>query len=156
VSTFEDNLFDDDQLDKFRDRESDPLALMALLRDDTEFLVAVAKADTRPHLLSWFGGFDIERGAGWSHEPERTGPIGENAAGVEWKWEGTHSTDETFNKITASGQEVTVHGFTLMSIERDRVHVRRYIDWAGLFAQLGLTLNWRTPVSNEAEGPVDS
>jgi hypothetical protein len=30
--------------------------------------------------------------------------------------------------------------------------VRRYIDWAGLFAQLGLTLNWRTPVASEPPG----
>jgi hypothetical protein len=36
-----------------------------------------------------------------------------------------------------------------MGVEEDRFRVRRYVDWAGLFAQLGLTLNWRTPVTPE-------
>ena len=53
--------------------------------------------------------------------------------------------------ICTSPNDVIVHGFTLFGVELDdrgetRAMVRRYVDWAGVFAQLGLTLNWRTPV----------
>ncbi len=60
-----------------------------------------------------------------------------------------------FNGIPASGRGVTVHGFSLLGVEDERLVVRRYVDWAGLFAQLGLTLNWRTPVSPDAV-PADA
>lgn len=135
----------------FNDLQDDPPALLETIRGDIEFLVAIARADMRPFLLTWFS----ERprvGAenGFLHAPERTGPVGSSAAGVEWSWTGTHDDNDhpggAFNGITASGLDVTVTGFTLMSVENDRFAVRRYIDWAGLYAQLGLTLNWRTPV----------
>lgn len=139
-----------EQLDRFEGTRDQPSELIAALREDVDFLVALARADTRPHLLEWFSERDIARATGWLHDPERTGPIGPNAAGVEWSWEGVHddkASTGTFNSITASGRAVTVRGFTLMGIEADQFMVRRYVDWAGLFAQLGLTLNWRTPVS---------
>lgn len=147
----------DDQLEFFNSmHEEDPSALIERLRDDTEFLVALARADTRPQLLSWFRELPIEgQDNGWSYDQERTGPLGPNAAGVEWSWIGVHDNegDVTFNAIAASGQEVTVRGVSLMGVEDGRFRIRRYIDWAGLFAQLGLTLNWRTPVS-DADVPV--
>ena len=125
--------------------------LMETIRGDIDFLVALARADMRPYLVTWF----TERpraGAenGWVHEPDRSGVVGASAAGVEWRWTGIHDDDGhpggAFNGTTPSGLDVEVTGFTLMSIENDRFTVRRYIDWAGLYAQLGLTLNWRTPV----------
>jgi hypothetical protein len=142
----------DEQLEFFnRTSEDDPSALIERLREDTEFLVALARADTRPQLTSWFSERRVEgQDNGWSYDPEPTGAMGPNAAGVEWSWIGVHDNEGgvTFNDIAASGQEVTVRGVTLMGVEDGRFMVRRYIDWAGLFAQLGLTLNWRTPVSS--------
>jgi hypothetical protein len=139
---------------------------MAHLREDLELTVALARADTRPFLRSWFRERGIERGpeGGWSNDAERTGPIGPNAVGVEWRWTGKDSEEGDgeepeaeeqqgggFNSIAPSGREVTVRGFTLMGVEERGFRVRRYIDWAGLFAQLGLTLNWRTPVASDPE-----
>jgi len=141
-----------EQLERFGSTRDRPSELIASLREDTDFLVALARADTRPHLVSWFSELGIARAEdGWSHDPERTGPIGPNAAGVEWNWVGVHdeSREGAFNRIAASEREVTLRGFTLMGVEDDRFMVRRYVDWAGLFAQLGLTLNWRTPVPPE-------
>src|SRR5262245_25857400 len=104
MSNFEESLSEDNQLDNFRDTQGDVRALMDLLRDDTAFLVAVAKADTRPHLLKWFAEEGIQQDAGWSNEPERTGPLGEDAAGVEWQWIGRHveKSDGSFNNTTPS------------------------------------------------------
>jgi hypothetical protein len=143
----------EEHLEVFRRmREEDPGALIDQLREDTELLVDLARADTQPHLASWFTERRIEgQESGWSYDRERTGPLGPNAAAVEWRWIGVHDDqqgDGAFNTIAASGKDVIVRGVTLMSVEDSRFQVRRYIDWAGLFAQLGLALNWRTPVSN--------
>lgn len=143
VPNWEDEL-SPEQLRLFQAQRGDPRALVTSLREDREFQLALARADTRPYLLSWFSETE-----GWLADEERSGPIGEQAVGTEWSWTGVH--DDTgpagaFNGIAASGRPVTVSGFTLMSAEGDRFTVRRYVDWAGLFAQLGLTLNWRVPV----------
>ena len=146
-----------EQLELFLSLRESPDDLMGHLREDVDLAVTLARADTRPYLRSWFSEMGIERrpGGGWSHDPERTGPIGPNAVGVEWRWVGTHKDEADdggggFNAIAPSGRDVTVRGFTLMGAEDRRFMVRRYIDWAGLFAQLGLTLNWRTPVASES------
>lgn len=133
-----------------RTHEDDPGALIHRLREDTEFLVTLARADTQPYLAAWFTEILIEgQESGWSYDGERTGPLGRNAAGVEWSWTGVHDNlHGDFNTIAASGKAVTVRGVTLMGVEEGRFRVRRYVDWAGLFAQLGLALNWRTPVTD--------
>ena len=116
-----------------------------------ELAIVVAEADTRPSLRSWFAADGIERTETeppWLAVPERTGPIGPSSVGVEWTWTGDHQ-DETFNGIAPTGRAVVVRGFTLFSVEDGGFAVRRYVDWAGVFAQLGLTLNWRSPVSSE-------
>lgn len=152
-SPWEDELTPE-QLELFLDLRENPDGLLGHLREDVELTVALARADTRPVLRSWFGERGITRRpeGGWSHDPERTGPIGPNAVGVEWRWIGTHDDEgegDGFNAIAPSDRDVTVRGFTLMGAEDGRFMVRRYIDWAGLFAQLGLSLNWRTPVASE-------
>ena len=143
-----------EQLELFAALRENPDDLLAHLRDDVELTVALARADTRPHLVAWFSEMGIERreDGGWSHDPERTGPIGPNAVGVEWRWVGKHDDkrERSFNAVAPSDREVTVRGFTLMGAEDGRFRVRRYIDGAGLFAQLGLSLNWRTPVASES------
>jgi hypothetical protein len=157
-SPWEDELTPE-QLDRFLSLRDNPDDLLGHLREDVELTVALARADTRPVLRSWFSEMGIGRRpeGGWSHDPERTGAIGPNAVGIEWRWEGTHDDrgageGEGFNAIAPSDRDVTVRGFTLMGAEDGRFKVRRYIDWAGLFAQLGLTLNWRTPVASEPPG----
>jgi hypothetical protein len=146
--------FPPEEVEFVRSRLDDPAELIARLRREGDFAIELARADTRPILVSWFRQMGIERReGGWSHDPERTGPIGPSAVGVEWNWVGKHDENDkegrTFNDIAPSGRNVTVHGFTLMGAEDGRFMVRRYIDWAGLFAQLGLSLNWRTPVASE-------
>jgi len=136
----------------FNDGELSPEALMALLRDDLELQLALARADTRPHLLDWFGRQDVARSDGWQAERARSGPIGAQSVGTEWTWTGVHrgrpgEPTRSFNETAPSGREVVVSGFTIMSVDDNGAfQVRRYVDWAGVFTQLGLTLNWRTPV----------
>ena len=144
---------DTDLVPAVKDRLSsatDPSALLELLRGDVDLAIAVAEADTRPSLRTWFAGQGIERAETepWRADSERTGPIGPSSVGVEWTWTGDHR-DETFNGIAPTGRAVVVRGFTLFSVEDGGFAVRRYVDWAGVFAQLGLTLNWRSPVSSE-------
>jgi hypothetical protein len=150
-----------DAHDRYVMMRDDPVALVEALRFDVDLLVTIAEADTAPMLRQWFSELGIHRDEnGWQHVPGRTGPIGEFAAGVEWQWTGVHDdggepgggdAERSFNGIPPSGNVVTVHGFTLFGVELDdlgaqQARVRRYVDWAGVFAQLGLTLNWRTPV----------
>lgn len=140
-----------DQLDRFLSLRDNPSDLLASLREDMEFQVALARADTRPYLVHWFSEMDISRAPqAWAHDPERTGPIGPNAVGTEWSWVGVHDDKRSagaFNGTAPTNREVRVRGFTLMGVEDGRFKVRRYVDWAGLFAQLHLSLNWRTPTT---------
>jgi hypothetical protein len=117
------------------------------LRGDLGLAVAIAEADSTVKLQRWFP----QRGrAGWTDHPERSGVLGEASVGVEWSYSGVHAEDGAFNGLRASQNDVTVRGFTIMGVdERDgEFKIRRYIDWAGLFAQLGLTLNWRVPLDD--------
>ena len=147
-----------EELERFR--QLDPARLMDALREDVALAVAIVRADTRPSLRAWFSEGEGGQGTGgWEFEEERTGPIGPSTVGVEWHWFGVHNDANrdpgAFNGIPASGRDVKVHGFSLLGVEDERLVVRRYVDWAGLFAQLGLTLNWRTPVSPDAV-PADA
>jgi topoisomerase IA-like protein len=45
-----------------------------------------------------------------------------------------------------------VRGFSLFVVEDGEFRVRRYIDWIGLYAQLGLGVNWRVPIDTVPEG----
>jgi hypothetical protein len=146
--------FDGAQLEVFRAHfPDDARGLIAALRADVELAAAVARADVRPQLVTWFSELAIERRPnGWAAELDRSGALGEQAVGVEWRWQGVHDDvgkRNAFNGIAASNRRVEVHGFTVMSVEDGRFVLRRYVDWAGLWAQLGLTLNWRTPVTGE-------
>lgn len=124
-----------------------PGDLVGVLREQLEFAVAVARADTRPYLATWFE----ETGEGWRAETQRSGPLGPASVAVDWEFEGVHSKD-AFNGLAASGRPVVVRGLSIFGVDEERFTVRRHVDWAGLFAQLGLTLSWRVPMS---DGPVD-
>lgn len=102
--------------------------------------VEMARADVVSHLREWFS--DAE---GWQHDPARSGPIGDGWFGTEWTYGGIHDKDGAFNGLHATGNHVTVRGFTLMGVEGDHTVVHRYVDWLGLFGQLRLSVNWRLP-----------
>jgi hypothetical protein len=143
------------ELGKFGDRfvqlRSQPRALVDELRKDPEFAVAVARADTVVHLRGWF-----TPRKGWQVIPQRSGPLAGAALGIEWSYEGVHDTDGGFNGLPPTGRPVVVRGFTLIDAAGDKLALRRYVDWAGVFSQVGLSLNWRVPVSNgpRADGPA--
>jgi hypothetical protein len=45
---------------------------MEVLRSDIEFLVALARADTRSHLVHWYSELGFEQAEqAWTHDPER-------------------------------------------------------------------------------------
>ena len=131
----------------------DPEAFLSAILENGELREALARADTSPLLRSWFTPRDEGEG-GWVADGQRSGAIGKSAAGTEWSFLGVHDQNETFNGIRATGREVEVRGYTLMSIEstdegESRVQLRRYVDWVGLYGQLGLSVNWRVPLPHE-------
>jgi hypothetical protein len=130
------------------------------LRADPDLQVAVARLDMMARLLVWFTP-DRERGIhrdGWEHVPERSGPVGDTTMSVEWSFTGTYEplpngeANTRFNGVLAVGQPVELRGVTLMGVEEVEgslaFRLRRYVDWVGLYTQLGLSLNWR--VTHEA------
>jgi hypothetical protein len=133
-----------DHLDQYLEVESSPHDLLELVTSDDAFREALVRADSLPSLTTWFTG----SADGWRAHRERSGRLGEAAAGTEWSFDGRHDQDDVFNGIRATDRPVVVRGFTILSIEEERLKVRRYVDWAGLYGQLGLTVNWRVPVEN--------
>ena len=121
---------------------NDPERFARLLGSEAENLVEMARADVEGHLTQWFTPVE-----GWRHDPVRSGPIGTGWFGTEWTFGGRHDRDVVFNGLPATGNHVTVRGFTLIGTEEGatRASVRRYVDWVGLFGQLRLTVNWRLP-----------
>jgi hypothetical protein len=114
-----------------------------VLRAENDFALAFARADAVTYLRKWFTPTQ-----GWRTVEERSGASGGAGVAVEWAWDGVHDRPGTFNGLSPTGRPVTVKGVTMLGLEDGRVRVWRYVDWAGLFAQLGLSLNWRVPVSS--------
>jgi hypothetical protein len=125
----------------------DPVNLYEELQGDPKVLADFVRQDSEPPLTRWF-----EPTSGWENFAGSTGRFGEEALAVEWVYLGVHTKDWVFNGIRATGNRVEVRGCTVVALERGEFRLRRYIDWAGLFAQLGLTMNWRLPVE-QAPGP---
>lgn len=145
-----------DDSDRAQEVESavadDPAGLIDQLRERTEdeqergeigaLLAALAKADTLSTMEQWF----VDRDSGWQPVHQRSGALGDQAVGVEWTYEGSYTVDRVLHGAPALGQPVEVHGFIIFGLEDGRFTVFRHIDWAGLFAQLGFTLNTRVPL----------
>jgi hypothetical protein len=137
-----------ERLRAFNALRQDPERLRQWLAADDN-AEAVARADIEPHLRAWFTPTD-----GWAAHADTTGALGPRGAGVEWRWHGSHDRDGAFNGLAATGVGVVVRGFSVLTFNTERAFkVRRYIDWAGLFTQLGLTMNWRLPAPPGA--PLD-
>jgi hypothetical protein len=137
--------------ERFRLLQGDADELIGSLRGELEYPVAIVRADVVPRLQRWF---TPTTGDGWQHEPARSGAIGDASVGVEWSYQGKHDKDRVFNGVRATGAQVVVRGFTLVGAEDGALRLRRYIDWAGLFGQLGLSVNWRIPVATLDEDGV--
>lgn len=123
--------------------------LIERLRTDFRVLDAVAFADMMVSLQQWFS----DRATIWEVDEQTSGPAGSAGAGVEWTYRGTHTQAGTFNGLPATGRDVEVHGYSAFTVVDSRLDVRRYIDWAGLYAQLGLVVNWRVPVLAHPDQP---
>ena len=145
----------EDELEKYRDRfielRKTPVQLLDALRKEPDFRVAATRADCLPRLRTWF---TPTGGAPWNHEPERSGPLGEQSVTTEWHFEGVHDVDKAFNGLPPTGRPVVVRGVTHFSAEDAKLVVRRYVDWAGLYGQLGLSLNWRVPMRDPGAPPL--
>jgi len=133
----------EEEVARYLELQADWPALLETLTGDLEFGLKIVEADSVAVLSQWFTATD-----GWREEEGRWGLLGDNAFGVAWEYDGIHDVPFAFNGLPASGRPVTVRGFTLLGPDPDsgRVQIRRYVDWAGVFGQLGLTLNWRIPV----------
>jgi hypothetical protein len=126
---------------RYRELAQRPPELLDVLRAEKDFALAFARADCITYLRKWFTPAE-----GWRTVDERSGPAGGAGLAVEWVFDGVHDGDGTFNGLSPTGRPVRVRGVTMMGLEDGRLRLHRYVDWAGLFAQLGLTLNWRLPV----------
>jgi len=151
-----DRLFEPDEQNQLRQLLEKPGQLADALRKGQDVHVTLARADVLPRLLTWFTPRPDYGRDGWEHHQESSGLVGSAWAVVEWTFAGTYEptrvdahnrevANTSFNGLRALGQKVTLDGVTLVSVESALPQFRRYIDWAGLFAQLGLSLNWRIP-----------
>jgi hypothetical protein len=143
---------DAEGVSRFNDLAEDWTALRNVLRDEPAFGLSIVEADSVAVLGQWFS----PRDGGWSDEPDRSGMLGENSFGAAWLYRGVHNIQGTFNGLPATRRQVTVRGFTVIGPDPEgrliKARIRRYIDWAGLFAQMGLTLNWRVPLRTRPSG----
>ena len=136
---------DEEEVARYLELQEDWPALLETLTGDLEFGLKVVEADSVAVLSQWFTAAD----GGWRTEADRSGLLGADAFGVAWAYDGIHDIPFAFNGVPASNRPVTVRGFTLIGSDPSgsgRAQIRRYVDWAGVFGQLGLTLNWRIPV----------
>jgi hypothetical protein len=136
---------DEEEVARYLELQEDWPALLETLTGEREFGLKVVKADSVAVLSQWFTAAD----GGWRTEADRSGLLGADAFGVAWAYDGIHDIPFKFNGVPASNRPVTVRGFTLIGSDPSgsgRAQIRRYVDWAGVFGQLGLTLNWRIPV----------
>jgi hypothetical protein len=124
-------------------RADDHSALVEEMRGDPGFARAVCRADAITYLRRWFTGTD-----GWKTVEHRSGASGPGGVAIEWTYRGVHDGAADFNSLAPTGRPVSMRGMTMVGLEKGRMVMCRYVDWAGAFAQLGLTLNWRVPVSS--------
>jgi hypothetical protein len=142
--------------DEYRELAGHPVQLLAALRERPAFAIAFARADTVTYLRRWF-----TPTGGWDAVERHSGPAGPAGVVVEWRFSGVHDHDGAFNGLPPTGHPVVVRGMTMIGTRAERpsggertqrLDLHRYVDWAGLYAQLGLTLNWRVPLGPRRDG----
>lgn len=112
---------------------------------ETEQAIRVVRDDAALGVMAWFPSDEeeplqvVSAGA-----VENTG-----AVMVQWIHRGFNRGDpDPFIGLASTDHEVEVHGITLVSDGDDgEPDLQRYVDWAGVFDQLGLALVGRVRVS---------
>jgi hypothetical protein len=149
-----DTLQHGDELEQGGERVS---RLLESLVGDTTLRNAIAYADAAYFLQV----FTTRPEEGWAVNEARSGRIGESGPlGVDWTYQTTHDRGSTrearkvseqfapFLALPPTNRRISAHGFTMLASEDSRFVLHRYIDLAGLYAQLGLGLSWRLPIDD--------
>jgi hypothetical protein len=131
--------------------------VLRMMEEDTDLRSAITYADSVA-VLQVLGN---ERDDGWVVDEERSGAIGSASVGVTWRYRMTHDWEPKFDPtkpqaelrgLPPTGRPLEANGFSIFGVdEKAGFTVRRYVDWAGLYTQLGIGLNWRFPID---EAPV--
>jgi hypothetical protein len=143
-------------LDAIRESEAPNLdaagEVLRMMAEDTDLRSAIAYADSVA-VLQVLGN---ERDAGWVVDEERSGTIGDRGSvGVTWTYQAVHDWEQDFDPtkpqpelrgLPPTGRALEANGFSIFGVDDIGFTVRRYVDWAGLYTQLGIGLNWRFPV----------
>lgn len=117
-----------------------------LVREDVLEGLARRRDDDQPD------GFDrdeLERGFRFLDRGRGGLPVlvGDVAGVAAWRTEATH--DERFQGIPPTGHEVEITGCTYVLTGEDPMQFVRFVDWASVFAQLGVTFNTKPLVDLE-------
>lgn len=72
---------------------------------------------------------------------------GDRIVAVPWTYYCRHTGD--FHGLFRTGRELTIEGVTLVDYRDGQTLLHRYVDWAGVIAQLGLEVSGRIPVTEE-------
>ena len=140
-----------DAIEGSGETDMDAREVLDMMASDPVLRSAIAFADSVA-ILQIVGN---ERDEGWVVDDERSGPIGASV-GVTWRYDAAHDWEPDYDptkpnaelrSLAPTGRNLEAHGFSIFGVEDEAFQVRRYIDWAGLYAQLGLGLNWRIPVN---------
>ena len=115
--------------------ENEFAAMEELVRSDIE---AGLTADKRESAAPF---------APWTSEEIGTGILYANAitggalTAVEWAFHCKHIAP--FAGIPATNRVVTIQGVTIVRVRGAKTTYRRYVDWAGLMAELGVSASFR-------------
>jgi hypothetical protein len=66
---------------------------------------------------------------------------------VPWTYSCRHTGD--FHGLFRTGRELTIEGVTLVDYRSGELLLHRFVDWAGVIAQLGLEVSGRIPVTED-------
>jgi hypothetical protein len=101
--------------------------VLRMMAEDTDLRSAVAYADAVAVLQD----LGSERDDGWAVDYTKPQP--------------------ELRGLPPTGRPLEANGFSLFGVDDTGFTIGRYVDWAGLYTQLGLGLNWRFPID---EAPV--
>jgi len=71
----------------------------------------------------------------------------EAVTAVPWVYRCRHTGD--FNGLFPTGRLLEVKGVSFVDRRGGELLLHRYVDWEGVIAQLGLSVSWRVPVTEE-------
>lgn len=71
----------------------------------------------------------------------------ELVAAVPWVYSCRHTGD--FNGLFRTGRSLEIKGVTFVDRRDGQVMLHRYVDWEGVIQELGLSVSWRVPVTEE-------